>query len=159
MNTALQVGKLQVRTTHGTAHTVAYYRLAPLHPSLTTSLATCRPCSRTEKLTPQPKVIPIHQPRRDERLGRSSCLRLNTLPKDVMNWPRWQGLDSNPGLSGLESSVLTTRPRCAYAGINIAAIMMSKSNTSFYLVSKRYSNNLHIPVTAVSLHVLKQMCV
>jgi hypothetical protein len=31
-STALQVGRLQVRTTHGAAHTVAYDGLAPSHP-------------------------------------------------------------------------------------------------------------------------------
>ena len=88
-STASQVGRLQVRTTHGAAHTVAYDRLAPLHPPPAASLATRRPCSRTENVNPQPKLVPIHRPQRDERLGRPTYLRVtvSTLTKHVTNWP------------------------------------------------------------------------
>jgi hypothetical protein len=73
-------------------------RVSPIVLAPAASLATCNPCSHTENINPWRKLVPIHRPRRDERLGRLRHLRVNPLPKDVTNWPTWQGWDSNPGL-------------------------------------------------------------
>jgi hypothetical protein len=45
-------------------------RVSPIAPTSAASLATRRPSGRTENVNPQPKLVPIHRPQRDERLGR-----------------------------------------------------------------------------------------
>ena len=66
-STALQVGRLQVGTTSGAAHTVAYDELAPSHPLTAANIPTGRPCSRTEDVNPQPRLVPVYRPRKDEK--------------------------------------------------------------------------------------------
>jgi hypothetical protein len=60
-------------------------RVSPIAPTSAASLATRRPCGRTENVNPQPKLVPVHWPRRNERLGRPRHLRVNILPKDARN--------------------------------------------------------------------------
>jgi hypothetical protein len=58
-----QLGKLLVRTTHGAAHTVTGYNLAP--PQLPLQLVephAIRVAAETEHVNPQPKPVLIHQP-------------------------------------------------------------------------------------------------
>jgi hypothetical protein len=59
---ALKVGRLQIRTTRGAAHT-GIRRISPLAPTPAASLATRRFCSRTGNVNPQPKLVPIHRRR------------------------------------------------------------------------------------------------
>ena len=68
-STALQVGRLQIRTNSGAAHTVAYDELAPSHALTTASIPTSRSCSRKEDVNPQPRLVPVYGPRRDEMHG------------------------------------------------------------------------------------------
>ena len=68
----------------GAAHTVTYDGLAPSHPLTAAGLATCRPCSRTKDVKPQPRLVPIYRPRRNERLGCTEHVRVSILPNDVI---------------------------------------------------------------------------
>jgi hypothetical protein len=103
-------GILQVGTTSGAVHTVACDGLAPPHPLTAASILTSHPCSRTEDVYPQLRLIPVYRPRRDDTPGWHEHVRVNILPKDVTNWPIWQNSDSNPGLPVSSPALLTTRP-------------------------------------------------
>ena len=73
---------------------MAYDGLAPSHPLTAASIPTSRPCSRTEDVNPQPRLVPVYRPRRDERSGWPEHI----LPTDITKWPTWQSLYSNPSL-------------------------------------------------------------
>jgi hypothetical protein len=87
-STALQVGRLQVGMTSGVVHTAANDRLASSNPLTAVSIPTRHPCSHAKDVNPQPKLIPVYWPQRDERPGRSEHVQVNILlNKPVINWP------------------------------------------------------------------------
>jgi hypothetical protein len=81
-------------------------------PLIAASIPTQRPCSHTEDVNLQPRLIPVYRHWRDERPGGPEHVRVNILLKVVMSWPIRQSLDSNPGLLVLSQMLKTTRPTC-----------------------------------------------
>jgi hypothetical protein len=103
---ALQVGRLQERTTHRVAHTVAYDGLAPLHPPLQLVWPHAVPVAAQITLIPSRSWYQFIDPGGVNGLvGWGKC---ELTPCPTMLRIGTAGFE--PGSPDLESSALTTRP-------------------------------------------------